>query len=157
MNDSLESLSQTQTHIVGAGVVILKRGETGLEVLLIRRGKPPRMGDWSIPGGRLELGETVREAAAREIREETNLTVADLELIDVVDTFQKDTAGNVVAHWTLVDFRAWWGGDTPRAGSDAAEVRWVPIGELGSYNLWHETSRIIVEAVHLPIVPIKAT
>ena len=157
MNDALTSASPTLTHFIGAGVVILKRGETELEVLLIRRGKAPRMGEWSIPGGRQELGETVREAAVREIKEETDLTVANLELIDVVDTFQKDSAGNVITQWTLLDFRAWWGGAPPRAGSDAAEVRWVPISELESYNLWHETSRIIAEAVHLPSAPDKAT
>ncbi len=157
MNDVPPYASPTQTHFIGAGVVILKRSETGLEVLLIRRGKAPRMGEWSIPGGRQELGETVREAAVREIKEETGLTISNLELIDVVDAFQRDSAGSVAAQWTLVDFRAWWEGGTPLAGSDAAEVRWVPISELDSYNLWRETSRIIAEAVHLPLAANKAT
>ncbi len=151
MNDTPIITVPTQTHFIGAGVVILKRGKAGIEVLLIRRGKPPRMGEWSIPGGRQEIGETVRETAIREIKEETELTVTDIELLDVVDTFQKDSAGRVIAQWTLVDFRAWWSDGTPRAGSDAAEVRWVPIEELGRYNLWDETNRIITQAAQMPL------
>src|SRR5262245_18487700 len=102
--------------LVGAGVVILRQGGDGPEVLLIRRGKAPRMGEWSIPGGRLEPGETVREAAIREVHEETGLTVTDLRLIDVVDLIAP------THQWVLVDFRADWTAGEAVAGGDAAAV-----------------------------------
>jgi 8-oxo-dGTP diphosphatase len=146
MNHSHPVAPVTREHFVGAGVVVLRNGETGHEVLLIRRDKPPRKWEWSIPGGRQELGETVREAAIREIKEETGLIVTNLELVDVVDAFRTDSRGNVETQWTLIDFLAWWAGDTVQAGSDASEARWVPITELDGYNLWSETSRVIVKA-----------
>src|SRR6185369_16884293 len=89
---------------VGVGVVVVRPVGGTFEVLLIRRGKPPGEGIWSIPGGRLELGETVREAGAREIKEETGIAITDLTLIDVVDAFVRDGDGAVDAHWTLIDF-----------------------------------------------------
>ena len=150
MNDTSASANLSEKHVIGVGVVILRENENDPEVLLIRRGKPPRAGEWSIPGGRQELGETVRDTAVREIREETDLTISNLTLIDVVDTVQKDDAGNVALQWTLVDFRAWWENDTARAGSDASEARWVPIAELSSYSLWHETIRVIELAIAMP-------
>jgi ADP-ribose pyrophosphatase YjhB (NUDIX family) len=128
-----------QKPTVGVGVVVLK----GDQVLLIRRGQPPRQGEWSIPGGTQELGETVRETAVREIMEETGLAIAHLRLIDVVDAFGKHPDGNLRTQWTLVDFRADWIAGEPRAGGDAAEAKWVSITEIEAYNLWSETVRII--------------
>jgi 8-oxo-dGTP diphosphatase len=150
MNDTSVSAYLGENHVIGVGVVVLREADSGVEVLLIRRGKPPRIGEWSIPGGRQELGETVRETAVREIREETDLTISNLALIEVVDTFRKDDTGNVAFQWTLVDFRAWWQKGAARAGSDALEVRWVPIAELNSYDLWHETVRVIGQALAMP-------
>jgi ADP-ribose pyrophosphatase YjhB (NUDIX family) len=136
---------QTQRPTVGVGVVILK----GRDVLLIRRGQPPRQGEWSIPGGTQELGETVRETALREIMEETGLAIANLKLIDVVDAFGKHPDGSLRTQWTLVDFRADWTAGEPRAGGDAAEARWVALSEVESYGLWSETVRIIKAATAL--------
>ena len=144
------SSTNQPTRMVGTGVVILRRVETEIEVLLIRRGKPPRVDDWSIPGGCQELGETVRESATREIKEETNLTIRNLDLVDVVDATIRDATGNISVQWTLIDFRAFWDGGTAKAGSDATEVRWVPIRKLKKYDLWDETLRVIIEATHLP-------
>ncbi len=124
---------------VGAGVVILRAGATGPEVLLIQRGKPPRQGEWSIPGGRQEPGETVREAAIREVQEETALVVGDLRLIDVVDV----VGGASGTQWVLVDFRADWTSGEAVAGGDAAAVQWVPLADLPRYGLWRETVRVI--------------
>ena len=152
MNDTAKSESTMPEHVIGAGAVVLRNGETGLEVLLIRRGKPPRLGEWSIPGGRQEMGETVRETAIREIKEETGLTIADLNLIDVVDTFQTNSAEDVTAQWILIDFCAWWAGDIAQADSDATEVRWVPVTELDRYNLWSKTSEIILRGAGLPSI-----
>jgi len=124
---------------VGVGVVVWR----GDELLLIQRGKAPRYGSWSLPGGRQKLGETVRETALREIKEETNLDVDITSLIDVVDSLTHDDDGKVRFHYTLVDFTAEWRDGTAVAGSDAAGVRWVRADDLDRYELWTETIRII--------------
>lgn len=133
---------------IGVGAVVLRPGPDGVEVLLIRRGKAPRAGEWSIPGGRQEWGETVRETALREIMEETGIAVTGLRLLDVVDGIHR-TEGAVTGHWTLVDFRADWAGGEPRAGDDAIDAKWVRVADLGSYGVWTETQRIIAAAVAL--------
>ena len=107
--------------MVGVGVVVWKDNA----VLLIQRGKPPRAGTWSLPGGRQELGETTREAGVREVREETGLEVDIKDLIDVVDTIHRDDEGHVHMQYTLVDYWAEWVSGEPVAGTDAADARWV--------------------------------
>jgi len=124
---------------VGVGLVVWR----GDECLLIQRGKAPRYGTWSLPGGRQKLGETVREAGLREIKEETGLDVEITHLIDVVDSLTRDDEGRVRFHYTLVDFTAEWRSGTAKAGSDAAGVRWVHPDDLDQYGLWDETVRII--------------
>jgi 8-oxo-dGTP diphosphatase len=137
-----------QKPSIGVGAVVLRTSPDGVEVLLIRRGKAPRAGEWSIPGGRQEWGETVRETAVREIMEETGVTVTGLRLIDVVDGIYR-VDGAVTGHWTLVDFRADWAGGTPRAGDDAIDAKWVLVTDLGRYGVWSETKRIIAAAMAL--------
>ncbi len=137
-----------QKPSIGVGAVVLRTSPEGVEVLLIRRGKAPRAGEWSIPGGRQEWGETVREAAVREIMEETGVTVTGLRLVDVVDGIYR-VDGAVTGHWTLVDFRADWAGGTPRAGDDAIDAKWVLVSDLGRYGVWSETQRIIAAAMAL--------
>lgn len=124
---------------VGVGVVVWR----GPELLLIRRGKAPRYGSWSLPGGRQKLGETVREAARREVKEETNLDIEITDLIDVVDSLTHDDDGRVRFHYTLVDFTAEWRAGEAVAGGDAAGARWVDPNDLDSYELWDETRRVI--------------
>ncbi len=133
---------------IGVGAVVLRTTSAGVEVLLIRRGKPPRQGEWSIPGGRQEWGETVRETAVREIAEETGVRVANLRLLDVVDGISRANDA-VTGHWTLVDFRADWTGGDPRPGDDADDAKWVAAADLQSYGLWAETQRIIAAAIAL--------
>lgn len=128
---------------VGVGVVIVK----GSNVLLIKRGQPPREGEWSIPGGTQELGETVRETAVREVMEETGLTIANLRLIDVVDAFGKHPDGTLRTQWTLVDFRADWIAGEPKAGGDAAEAHWVEPSRIAALGLWSGTVRVINAAL----------
>ena len=125
--------------LVGVGVVVIKDGR----VLLIRRGKPPRAGAWSLPGGRQRLGETVREAARRELREETGVEAAVTVLLDVVDSITRDDGGAIAYHYTLVDFLADWHGGEARAGGDAAEVIWADPQDLAPFELWDETLRLI--------------
>ena len=144
--------------VVGVGVVVLKDDH----VLLIRRGKPPRNGQWSIPGGKQKLGETWRAAAHREVREETGIEIELIGLIDVVDAIVRDgddmTPGRrrvsdpsrpVAYHYTLVDAAALWQAGEPVAGSDAAHAEWIPLDRLDAYPLWDETVRIIRGAVAL--------
>lgn len=124
---------------VGVGIVVFR----GDEVLLVERGKAPIRHAWSIPGGAQELDETVREAAHRELMEETGLEVDLLGLIDVVDSITRDDDGRVQFHYTLVDFAAEWRAGEARAGDDVAGVRWVKFVELDGLGLWTETLRII--------------
>jgi 8-oxo-dGTP diphosphatase len=124
---------------IGVGALVF-RGE---EVLLIRRGKPPRKGQWSIPGGIQMTGETVAEAARREVREETGLEVEIGDVVAVIDSIARDEAGAVEYHYTLVDVLAEWQAGEPVAGDDAAEVAWAALDRLGPFQLWHETVRVI--------------
>jgi ADP-ribose pyrophosphatase YjhB (NUDIX family) len=128
------------TPLVGVAAVVFKQGE----VLLVRRAKPPRQGEWSLPGGLQKLGETVAEAAAREVLEETAVHIRILGVADVVDLIEPDPqAGRIRYHYTLVDlFGVWISGDIS-AGSDAAEAAWVKVETLDRYALWSETTRII--------------
>jgi len=125
--------------IVGVGVVVWR----GDRFLLIQRGKPPRRGAWSLPGGAQELGETVRETAAREIKEETGVDIEVKGLIDVFDTISRDDEGRIRLQYTLIDFTAEWRGGEPVAGDDAMGVRWVGLDEIDGYRLWKETARAI--------------
>lgn len=125
--------------IVGVGIVCFK----GDNVLMIRRGKPPREGSWSIPGGRQKLGETVCDCALRELRQETGVEAVIGPLADVVDSITRDGDGGLQYHYTLVDFRADWQSGEPRAGGDAAEARWFNPAELAAVELWEETRRVI--------------
>ncbi len=125
--------------VVGVGVVVWKGGR----VLLIRRGKSPMRGRWSLPGGRQELGETVRETAMREVREETGVEIRLGALLDVVDTIRRDESGAVTLQYTLVDFDADWIAGEPAAASDAEHAEWADPDALAPYGLWSETLRII--------------
>lgn len=133
--------------IIGVGVVVLKATGDGPQILLIQRGKPPRAGSWSIPGGRQELGETLKEAARREVLEETGVELADLVFLDVADSLAKDAQGRILHHYSLVDFLGLWQSGEPQAASDAAAARWVSPAELEAYELWSETRRMIDLAI----------
>jgi 8-oxo-dGTP diphosphatase len=124
---------------IGVGVVVWR----GDEFLLIRRGKPPRYGQWSIPGGRQELGETTRETAVREIKEETNVEIDLIGLVDVYDAIRVDTNGGVASHFTLIDFTARWVSGDPVAGDDAIGVGWFRLSDLAELKLWKETEHVI--------------
>jgi 8-oxo-dGTP diphosphatase len=131
---------ERNSPIIGVGAVIWNADN---HFVLIRRGKEPRLGEWSIPGGRLEWGEGLKEALLREVLEETGLTVEIETLIDVVDSITRDPSGAILRHYVLVDFTTRHVSGTLKAGSDAAEARWVPYGAIGEYALWTATRRII--------------
>jgi ADP-ribose pyrophosphatase YjhB (NUDIX family) len=128
--------------IVGIGVVVLKPGA----VLLVRRGKPPSMGAWSLPGGAQEVGETAEDAARRELLEETGVKVGPLTLAANVDTIRRDEAGRVRFHYTILDFAAAWLDGEPVAGSDVSEAIWARLDALDAYGLWSEAHRVIAIA-----------
>jgi 8-oxo-dGTP diphosphatase len=131
--------------VVGVGAVVWRDDR----VLLIRRGRPPRAGQWSLPGGAQRLGETLREAAAREVREETGLELADVRLLTTLDLVEREQEGRVRYHYTLVDFVAEAPLGEPVAGDDAEAVAWFRLDELPSLGLWSETLRVINEAATL--------
>lgn len=120
------------------GVVCLRDGE----VLLIRRGREPRMGEWSLPGGRIEPGERAVDAALRELREETGVEAEILGLVDVVDGLFPEHG----RHYVLIDYAARWIGGEPTAGDDAAEAAFVSVEEALRRVDWDETRRIIAMA-----------
>ena len=117
----------------GAGAVVWRDDE----VLLIKRGKAPFLGAWSIPGGRIERGETARDAAVREVLEETGCSIEILALCDVVDSIGEGF------HAVLIDFTARWTGGEPVAGDDATEARFVAYPDIAALGLWSETLRVI--------------
>lgn len=128
--------------LVGVGVVVWHDDR----VLLIQRGKPPRRGQWSLPGGAQQLGETVAEAARREIREEAGLEIELGEVVATVDMIERDPSGRVRYHYTLIDYVALAAGPLLRAGSDAADARWFTLAEIAGLGLWSETLRVIALA-----------
>lgn len=116
----------------------------GDQVLLIKRGKAPRLGEWSIPGGHVEWGETAAQAAVREVMEETGITAEALALIDVIDAIGPGEPPN--GHYVLVDYLGRWVSGEPKAGCDAAEALFAPLSELASFRLWNVTHQIILKA-----------
>ena len=144
MTGSLQAASRSP--VLGVGAVIWNDKD---EVVLIRRGKEPRRDQWSIPGGHLEWGELLHDAILREVREETGLVVEIAGLIDTVDLIMQDGSGEVTRHYVLIDFAARAVAGELRAGSDAAEARWVSFSALSDYPLWSETRRIIEESRRL--------
>ncbi len=110
---------------VGVGGIVVRDNR----VVLVRRGQPPRQGEWSIPGGMLELGEKLRDGIVREIEEETGLKVTPQQLLDVFDSITTDAQGRTQYHYVLVDYLCSVNGGELRAASDASEARWATLEE----------------------------
>lgn len=125
--------------LVGVGAIIIE----GDRVLLVKRAHPPIQGQWSIPGGVLEVGEMVRQAAVREAREETGLIVETGELLGVFDRILRDAEHRVQYHYVLIDFLCRPIGGELLAASDAAEVQWFKRGELAALKLAEDTLEVI--------------
>lgn len=125
--------------LVGVGAIIIE----GDRVLLVKRAHPPIQGQWSIPGGVLEVGEMVREAAVREAREETGLAVEPGELLGVYDRILRDPEKRIQYHYVLIDFLCRRIGGELLAASDATEVRWFEREELPALNLAEDTHDVI--------------
>ena len=131
--------------LAGVGGVILD----GDKVLLVRRGREPLRGEWSVPGGLVEVGETLAEALRREIREETGLAVRVGPIVEVLDRILPDEQGRVRFHYVLIDYLCRVEGGLLGAASDASEARWAERARLGEYELRPETLRVIEKAFSL--------
>ena len=132
--------------VLGVGAVVWN--DEGA-VLLIRRSKPPRLGEWSLPGGKVEFGETLRAALLREVREETGLDVQIVDLLDTAEIILDAEAGAACAHFVLVDFTVRAVSGTLAAGSDAADARWFSLDAIAKLHLWSETRRVIERSAEI--------
>ncbi len=141
-----------ESPLVGVGAVVVSyhtaadhAGEK--RVLLIRRGTAPLLGEWSLPGGVLECGEALREAVAREAREETGLVVEPREMLGVYERLIRDDQRRVRYHYVLIDFLCHPVGGDLKAGSDASEVRWFTREELPALNLAHDANDVVLKGL----------
>ncbi|GIX16395.1 MAG: DNA mismatch repair protein MutT [Rhodothalassiaceae bacterium] len=142
--------------LIGVGVVVFK----GCEVLLVRRAKGEKAGEWSIPGGHLEWGENLEAAARRELAEETGIRLSALGgLADVAELISRDGRGQVVVHYVLVDYWVRIGekeASRARAMSDVSALRWQPVDRLDEVEMWEVTRRVIRRAAGLAGSPAGA-
>jgi ADP-ribose pyrophosphatase len=125
---------------VGIGAITIKDGK----VLLVKRGIEPSKGLWAVPGGTLKLGETMQECAAREILEETGITIKIGDCIYVFDFIERDSKGNIKFHFVIVDFAADYVAGEPKGADDALEARWLFPAELGELPVAQNT----INALH---------
>ena len=123
---------------VGVGVVVWR----GDRLLLVRRAHPPMQGEWGLPGGKQQLGETMRDAAAREVREESGVEIAPCGVITALDVVTRDAADRIEFHYTIIEIAADWVSGEGVAGDDAREVRWVTLAELDALGAWSEIARV---------------
>ncbi len=136
--------------IAAVGVVVLTGGErSGLRVLLVKRQKEPSKGRWGLPGGAIELGERVREAAAREVREECGIEVSAGQVIEVLDAILPDEAGRTRFHYVLIDLLAEYVRGELTPSSDALDARWFTEEELAGIDVPEITVEVIREGMAL--------
>src|SRR5271170_8085119 len=136
-----------ESPLVGVGAVIVDLREKDHRVLFVRRGQPPLLGEWSLPGGVLECGETLREAVVREAREETGLTIEPGEMLGVYERVIRDDQRRVRYHYVLIDFLCRASGGDLKAGSDAADVRWFTRNELPALNLAFDANDVVLKGL----------
>jgi 8-oxo-dGTP diphosphatase len=125
--------------IIGVGAVIVSGGR----VLLVRRDTEPLRGEWSVPGGMLELGEKLRDGVRREVLEETGLEVEPGEVLDVFDSIFTDALGRTQYHYVLIDYLCRVMSGEARAGSDVSDVRWVGPEALAAIGLRDVTEQVV--------------
>ena len=133
--------SYTENPRVGVGAIVIRDGK----VLLVKRGVPPGKGLWAIPGGMIELGETIQQAAEREILEETGISVRAKEAFYIFDFIDRDSGGNIKYHYIIIDFLADYLGGEPKAADDVSDARWVAPDEASALNLSPTTRKLLVQ------------
>lgn len=128
--------------LIGIGIIVLKPNAA----LLVRRGRAPAAGEWSLPGGAQELGETAEEAARRELAEETGLAVGPLTLVGYFDSIHRAVDGRIRFHYTILDFGARYTEGEPRPGSDVSELVWAAEVDLQRFSLRPQAIAMIARA-----------
>lgn len=132
--------------LVGAAAAVFD--EQG-RVLLVQRGRPPRLGQWGLPGGMLELGERLADAAAREVREECGVEIAIGGVAAVFEPITRDDQGRIEYHYVVIDFWARHVSGEPCAGDDAAGVAWATMDEVEAYALLPDSLQVVRDAYQL--------
>jgi mutator protein MutT len=127
---------------VGVGAVVFD----DTRVLLVKRGHPPLKGEWSLPGGAVELGETLEMAVAREVLEETGVRVDVGPVVEVLDRVERDPDGRVEYHFVIVDYLCRPHGASLSCGSDAEDVRWVGVDELAAFRVSQAAIDVVQKA-----------
>jgi ADP-ribose pyrophosphatase YjhB (NUDIX family) len=113
------------------GAIVIDKGA----ILLVKRDREPAKGQWSLPGGRVERGESLREAVVREVREETGIDVDVEGLIGIAERIVRDDDGDIEFHYVILDYVATARSTAVKAGDDVSEARWVPVGEMADMHL----------------------
>lgn len=131
--------------IVAVGGLVVRDGR----VLLVQRGREPSAGRWTIPGGAVLVGERLQEAVVRELREECGVQVEVGPVVEVLDRVVRDAAGRIQFHYVIVDYLARWVAGEPRAGSDAAAVRWLTQEEWAGLPLTEGLGPVLLRALAL--------
>ncbi|HVW05204.1 MAG TPA: NUDIX hydrolase [Vicinamibacterales bacterium] len=132
--------------VVGVGAIVLT---ADARVVLVRRAQPPREGEWSLPGGVLEIGEPLASGVAREVREETGLDVNVGPLVDTFEHISRDEGGRVQYHYVVLDYLCRVRGGIARASTDVSDVALADPRDLASYDLRPETLAVILKACRL--------
>jgi 8-oxo-dGTP diphosphatase len=145
----MDDRAYPERPIVGVGAVVID----GDRVLLVRRGREPLKGEWSLPGGAVEIGETLKDAVAREVLEETGLTVDVGPMVEVLDRIQLDGGGRPVYHYVLIDFLCRPSGGALACASDAEDARWASVSELTQYRVSDSAVAVILKALALSHEP----
>ena len=125
--------------VLAVAAIIVDNGE----ILLVKRANEPARGKWSPPGGVVELGESLVDAVRREVREECGLEIEVDGLLDVVEVIRRDSKGRIRFHYVILDYLAHPTGGELRPGEDASEVRWIPLRELGNYEITHSLRELV--------------
>ena len=131
--------------VVGVGAVVVRDGKA----LIIKRAHEPRKGEWSLPGGLLELGESLQDAVRREIKEETSLDIQVGPIIETFDRVHRDDQGRIRYHFVIVDFVCWPTGGEAVPGSDADGVAWVTAQEIDSYQVNAHAKAVMLKGLEV--------
>lgn len=137
------SRSYPDRPLLGVGAIIARDSQ----ILLVRRSNPPLQGQWSIPGGLVEIGETTKDAIVREVREETSLEVVPERLVEVFERILRDENLRVQYHFVLIDYLCRITSGNEKAGSDVSELRWASSDQLESLEVAPETCAVIRKAI----------
>lgn len=142
---AVEERSYPDRPWLGVGGIVFQEDR----VLLVKRGQEPGLGIWSIPGGGVDLGETVERAVKREVEEETGLEVEVQDLVSVFERILPDPQGKIIYHFVVLDYLCRVRGGSLKAASDAAEAGFFPLNEMNTLNLHPETKQVIWKAYEI--------